>query len=282
MTVSERTTHAQDMELIDAYLEHMRRASCTEKTLDDREEILLRLNRTLPYGVGQVSREELSTWLYRDDWSQNTRATYYHALKSFYEWAADPADPWITDNPMASMEPVSRPKGMARPVTDEELKTILTRAAEPYRTWAIIAAYQGLRCVEISRLDREHVTERNLFIVRGKGDRPRVHDTDPAVWAALKGLPSGAIARVPSGERATPGQVSIRSALYFQRNLKLAGVSMHRLRHWLGTTVQREYRDIRVTQAVLGHVSLSSTQIYTDATDEQQRAARATLPRFGG
>jgi len=64
------------------------------------------------------------------------------------------------------------------------------------------------------------------------------------------------------------------------RSLGLHGATLHRLRHWLGVTVQRNYRDPRVTQRVLGHASLSSTQIYTDATDEQQRAARATLPRF--
>jgi site-specific recombinase XerD len=62
----------------------------------------------------------------------------------------------------------------------------------------------------------------------------------------------------------------------------MPGVALHRQRHWLGVTTQARYRDLRVTQAMLGHLSLQSTQIYTDATAEQQRAARAMLPRLAG
>ena len=39
------------------------------------------------------------------------------------------------------------------------LHTILTRTPKRIRTWATIAAYQGLRCCEISGLDKEHITE---------------------------------------------------------------------------------------------------------------------------
>jgi integrase/recombinase XerC len=272
--------NAEDMEIIDAFIEHQRRLGRTEDTRRTRREILGRLDRDLPDGIGRTSREELSTWLYRDEWSQNTRYTYYSTIKAFYAWASDPKDPWIDLNPAEDLEPVKQPKGRARPVTDDQLRKILTEGADPFRLWATIAAYQGLRCIEISRLDREHVTEQQLFVF-GKGNRPRVHDTHPAVWAAVKDLPRGPIAVHPrTGERATPFEVSAEAALYFRRKLGMPGVAMHRLRHWMGTTVQRTYRDIRVTQAMLGHASLQSTQIYTDATQEQQREARAMLPTF--
>lgn len=268
-------------DMIEAHLEHLRRAGCSESTLHGRREILYRLDRTMPYGVGQVSRKELADWLYQDRYSRNTRATYYAALRRFYTWATRPEDPWITADPTEGLEKCTRARGTARPVTDAELRKILGEAAEPFRLWSLIAAYQGLRAIEISRLDREHVTEQQLIVVRGKGDRPRVHDTHPDVWAAVRDLPKGPVARDPgSGDRATPFQVSVLAAQYFRYNLKMPGVGLHRLRHWLGSTVQREHRDIRVTMAILGHASLSSTQVYTDASDEQQRAARATLPRF--
>lgn len=267
--------------MIDAYIEHLRRAGKTDATMESNREILGRLDRDLPYGIGCTEHEELATWLYRDTWGQNTKCTYYNTIKRFYEWAVDPDDPWLNKNPAARLEPVKWPKGIARPVTDEQLRKILTEASPTVRLWSKLAAYQGLRCIEISRLDREHVTEQHLIVVRGKGNKPRVHDTDPLVWAAVKDLPPGPVARNKDGSRATPYQVSINAAVHFRRTLKMPGVSLHRLRHWLGVTVQREYRDIRVTQAVLGHASLQSTQVYTAASDEQQRAARATLPRFG-
>lgn len=273
------------MELIDAYLEHLRRSGeSPEQTVRDRRGILLRLDRDLPYGVGQVSTEELSVWLYRDTWSQNTRATYWRCLHSFYGWAADPPgdDPWLSTDPTAHMAPVRSAGSVPRACTDEQLTTVLARAAEPFRTWAILAAYNGLRCCEISRLDREHVTREQLIVVRGKGGRPRVHDTDPYVWDAVKDLPKGAVARVPAtGERATAQYVSVYTRDHFIRSVGVP-TSLHRMRHWLGNTVQRRYKDIRVTQKMLGHTSLSSTQIYTDANEDQQREARATLPRLAG
>lgn len=270
----------QEMELIDAHLEHLRRLGRTEATLRGRREILMRLDRDLPFGVGRASTEDLAQWLFRDKYGRNTRATYYAAMKTFYGWAADPRDQWLSFNPVDDLEKCTRIRGTARPVTDEQLKKILTEAAEPFRTWAKIAAYQGLRAIEISRLDREAITEQQLIVVRGKGNRPRVHDTDPVVWQAVKDLPPGPIARTEEGDRADAFYVSIQSAQYFRYGLKMPGVGLHRLRHWLGVTVQRKYKNTRVTMALLGHASLSSTQVYTDATDEEQRAARATLPRF--
>jgi integrase/recombinase XerC len=270
----------REMELIDAYIEHMRRAGATQATLEGRYEILHRLNRDLPFGIGQTNTEELSRWLYRDEWSTNTKATYWRAIRSFYSFAADPEDSWIDRDPTAKMAAVQTIRGVPRPVTDEQVARILTETSGPIRLWSLLAAYQGFRCVEISRAEREHFTELQTFVPCGKGNKPGVNDTHPDVWAAVKDLPRGPIAVGENGERLTPFEVSLQAAHYFRRQMKMPGVSLHRLRHWLGVTVQRKYRNTRVTQAMLRHVSLSSTQIYTDATDEEQRAARSTLPRF--
>lgn len=273
----------REMEMIEAFLEHLRQRQCTEKTIRNRREQLYKLNRDLKFGIGQVNREELAAWLYRDDWSQNTKATYYAALKSFYGWAADDdqdGGAWLNADPTVGMPAVNSAESVARACTDEQVREVLAKVPEPFRTWALLGAYQGLRCVEVSRLDREHVTQQQLFVVQGKGNKPRVHDTDPTVWDAVKDLPPGPIARRPdNGERASAHYVSAETSYRFQK----VGVpiTMHQLRHWLGTTVQREYKDIRVTQRMLGHARLTSTQIYTAASDEQQRAARSTLPRFG-
>lgn len=275
-------TSAERRTIIAEYLAHLRRANATDATIHSRSELLHRIDRELPYGVTGASDTELKAWLYRDGWAQNTKATYYVGLQSFYRWATDPSDPRITLNPMEDLEQLKHREGFARPVTDEQLRTIFREAVEPYLTYSKLAAYQGLRCIEISRLDREHVTREKLFVVKGKGGRPRMHDTDGYVWDALKDLPPGAIARGKDGLRADALQVSGNTAHYFQRQLGMPGVTLHRLRHWLGVTTQRIYRDIRVTQAVLGHRSLSSTQIYTEATLDQQREARSMLPRLAG
>jgi integrase/recombinase XerC len=278
------------MDMIGAYLQYLERESCSEVTLKRRREVITQLNHQLRFGVGRTSQRELEAWLHDPKpgkageppapWSQNTKATYFSALRSAYAFWADPKDPWVSEDPTVDMAPVTFLKGVARPVEDAELWAILDRAAQPYRLWALIAAYMGLRCIEISGLYREHVTEQKLIVVRGKGGKPRVHDTDPLVWEAIRDLPAGPVARDVWGrDRASAPYISRMASHHFQVTLGLTGVTMHRFRHWLGVTVQAAYKDVRVTQELLGHESLSSTQIYTRATLDQQRAARSMLPR---
>lgn len=266
--------------MIAAYLESLRTLSRSADTIKLRRKVLTRVSRDLTYGLGETNLDELKEWLYRDGWGKGTWATYLACLRDFYAWAANPRDRWVSENPALELDDVPKPEGCARPCTDDELRRILTRAAEPYRTWAHLAAYQGLRCIEISRLDREHVTEQVFNVVKGKGGRPRVHDTHPAVWDLIRPMAPGPVARlIRSGGRASADYISGRSAKYFTA-MGVDGVTLHRLRHWLGVTTQRLYRDIRVTQAVLGHKSLQSTQIYTMASMAQQQEARSMLPRF--
>lgn len=281
----------RDVDMVEAYLEHLRHASFSQTSIQRRREVLTQLDRQLPLGLGRTCREELEHWLHdgktvlkngvERPWSQNTKATYFATMKSAYEFWTDPDDPWLDGNPTRGMTQPGFVKGVARPVDDDELWTILDRAREPFKTWALIAAYQGLRCCELSGLDREHVTEEKLIVVRGKGGKPRLHDTDPYVWAAVKDR-SGPLCRdIWLRGRASAPYISQRASRYFQHDLGLAGVTMHRFRHWLGVHVQEAYKDVRVTQEMLGHAALSSTQIYTRATLGQQRAARSMLPRPG-
>src|ERR1700754_945325 len=231
----------REMEMIDAYLKHLHDdENATEDTLAGRQRILLRISRELDYGLGRTSHQQLADFLYRDEWSQNTKATYFRAIKSFYDWATAPDDPWLEFNPAARLTRVKTADSVARACTDDELQQILAKAKEPYRTWAILAAYMGLRCIEIARLEREHITREQLIVVKGKGGRPRVHDTDELVWETVKDLPPGPIARrADDGRQATNQYVTARSAYHFRSTCGV-DVTMHQLRHWLGTTVQRE------------------------------------------
>lgn len=271
------------MGIIEEYLAHLKRRGCTGDTLTLRSYLLRRLERELPFGVAEVAVEDLRAWLHNDeyDWSQSARATFYTGIRSFYKWASDPRDPWITQDPTENLEPTRHPQGVARPVSNDDLALILTKAAEPYRTWAKLAAYNGLRCCEIAGLDREDITEAELLVTRGKGGDPRQLVTDEIVWAAVKDLPVGPIARGRNGKRCLPRQVSENASRHFHIQVGV-GVTMHMLRHWLGVNVQACYRDIRTTMEALGHKQLSSTQIYTRSTVEQQRAAQAAIPRLAG
>lgn len=268
------TPPSQD--LIDLYAEHLRILSRSSRTIGDRRDILARIDAALPYGLAGASAEELQTWIYRDGWSLQTRATYYGAVRSFFLFAAGRH---LDYDPTADL-PRPRPsRGKPRPVSNEQLARILYDGGEPYRTWALIAAYEGARCIEISRLERDDVTETVTYL-HGKGGKERVVPTHPDVWTVVRRLPGGPVALTTDGGRATAQYVSIRAALHFRRQLDMPGVNLHRCRHWYGTHVQRAGKDLRVTQEALGHASPTTTAIYTQVADEDLRAAVHALPRL--
>ncbi len=278
MTI-DRTPDPHDLAMTAAYLEHLRRAGRSPDTIALRRSILTQLDACLTFGLGAAADDELAEWIYDERRGLNSRATYLAGVRAFYRWAVKAR--WVTVDPTLELESIRTTRGIARPCTDEQLRAILTRPPSRIRTWATIAAYQGLRCCEISGLDRGHVTEQKLIVVRGKGGAARAHDTHPDVWAAVRDLPPGPVARLRSGDRrASADYVSSRANAWFRK--VGVDVTMHQLRHWLGCTVQEKYRDARVTMELLGHASLNATSIYTRATLDQQRQARAMLPRLAG
>lgn len=267
--------------LMGEYLDWLRICGRSPRTIDARRDILHRIDEELPYGLEMATTDELKAWIFRDDWSSATRETYYGCVRSFFTWATNPHDTKLDFDPMALLPRPKTPRGLPRPVSDVELQRILTTAAEPFRTWSLLAAYAGLRCIEIAGLRRENVTSDNLIVARGKGGRPGVVPTHPAIWAALRDRPLGPVAITQQGEVASDRYVSIRTAVYFRRELHMPGVALHRLRHWFGTNIYRNTRDIRRTQELLRHTSPATTAIYTLVTSEERLAAIQTLSTFG-
>lgn len=258
-------------DLIEGYCAHLRQASSSQRTIDDRRRILGVLDRDMPYGLDGACADELVAWLWRDGLSLSTRETYYGALNGFFTWAH--RKDILDFNPC---DEIDRPKPgnrLPKPLTDDELARVLAEAADPYRLWMTIAAYAGARCVEISRLHREHITAETTTL-HGKGNKRRVVGTHPALWEAVEELPAGPVADHDARF------ISIRAAVYFRRTLHMPGVSLHRGRHWFGTQIQRLYKDLRVTQQAMGHADPRTTAGYALVVADQVTAAVAMLPRL--
>src|SRR5690348_18168014 len=111
--------------LIDEYLDHLRVAGRSRRTIDGRKEILTRADRDLEWGITQATTDELKAWIYRDQWSASTRETYYGAIRSFYVWATSPWDPRLDFNPTDLLPRPTTPRALPRPLTDEQLRRIL-------------------------------------------------------------------------------------------------------------------------------------------------------------
>lgn len=162
---------------------------------------------------------------------------------------------------------------------DETLRVALGVAGPQMRAWLALASYAGLRCVEISRLERPDLGPGALRVV-GKGSHERVVPTHPVVAEALEGTylaRTGPVFRQENGNPYTAKQVSRRTALFFEM-IGYPGVTAHQLRHNFGTRVYRHSKDLRATQELLGHARIDTTAGYAAVGAEDLAAAVAALP----
>ncbi|MCT2278105.1 tyrosine-type recombinase/integrase [Micromonospora chalcea] len=273
------TAHApHSHDLIAGYLRHLAALGRADTTRDTYADELCRLDRRLPEGLVYACADELRDAIHNGERGAAHIAKITAAVTGFYAWATRPSDPYLDFNPATDLPRAAVKPRRPRPITNDELADILRRAREPMRTWYLLAAGNGLRCVEISRLDRADVTEQATWI-RGKGGKERIVPTHPAVWTAVKDLPSGPVARNRDGSHANRVQVQERANYHLQRTLGHRAVSMHRLRHWHGTYVhQAAGGDIRVTQELLGHASPNTTSVYVATIGGAKAAAVHALP----
>jgi len=153
---------------------------------------------------------------------------------------------------------------------------------KPMRDLAILETFYstGMRLSELAGLDMSHVdlvTE--LVKVRGKGRKERIVPMGSYAASALRNYVAerdSLLAAVGSGRGdrravflSTKGQrLSPRGVQYIVRQfLRLldddTGLKVHSLRHSFATHMLDSGADLRAVQELLGHASLSTTQVYT-------------------
>lgn len=145
----------------------------------------------------------------------------------------------------------------------------------------------GLRVSELKNLDRDQVDlERREFMVRGKGSKPRIVFLSTKAAERIKdylktrednfnplfvnNLKNADILQ-PEKRRLTT--VSIQSLVrkYALKAGIIKKVTPHTLRHSYATELLINGADIRSVQEMLGHSSITTTQIYTHITDKKLR-----------
>ncbi len=134
----------------------------------------------------------------------------------------------------------------------------------------------GLRVSEATGLDMSDV-DRDLLVVTGKGDRARTVPLGrPARRALDRWLAEGraALATERAGSRlfvgVRGGPLDTRGVRRVLRS-RMASFP-HALRHSFATHLLEGGADLRTVQELLGHVDLSTTQIYTSVTRDHLRA----------
>ena len=199
--------------------------------------------------------------------------TFYRYMVEREELAANPAD--LISSPR-------RPRKLPRSMKREDVTALLDRipAHGPLesrdRAMFELAYSCGLRCQEIVDLDVDALDfDAEELMVEGKGEKTRLVPVgEPAQRAVERYLATArpalesassetALFLSKTGRRLSPSDVRRRLAAWLRHAGLAAGLSPHALRHSFATHMLEGGADLRSIQELLGHASVSTTQVYT-------------------
>jgi len=185
-------------------------------------------------------------------------------------------------NPAELVSSPKRSEKLPKVLTTEQMRTLLelipvhTPLELRDRAMLELAYSCGLRCEEIVNLDQGSMDfDSEQLRVMGKGSKERILPVgEPAQRALRRYLEQGrrALASDPrqqalflskSGRRLSNSDITRRLGLWTREAAMAAGVSPHSLRHSFATHLLEGGADLRTIQELLGHASISTTQVYT-------------------
>ena len=215
-------------------------------------------------------------------------------LKSFYNFLLR-----ISEIKTSPMEGISMLKFYAEkqiPFSEEEMKHLLLileeAQVELLDKLIIEVLYQtGMRRAELCNLPLENVNfSRNEIVVIGKGNKERIVPISPDLSKVLKiyylehRKPTAEAERYffvsSKGKKITEKFVYLMVTSYLSQVSLKEKKSPHILRHSFATHVLNGGAEISKVKKIMGHASLASTQVYTNANIEQlKKVFRAAHPR---
>ncbi len=222
-----------------------------------------------------------------------TRARKAASIRVFFKYLAQKG--MINQNPAMNLESPKLGKRMPKYLSLDDSKKLLEVASNTNdrnneRDFAIITLFLncGIRLSELVGINiKDIVFSENKLNVIGKGNKERTIYLNKACVNAINsylavrprtGIKSGSEDALFLSERLE--RISRRTVQYIvKQELLKAGLdtnkySVHKLRHTAATLMyQYGNVDIRALQELLGHESISTTQIYTHVNNEQVRHA---------
>ncbi|MEK7615928.1 MAG: site-specific tyrosine recombinase/integron integrase [Patescibacteria group bacterium] len=233
--------------------------------------ILQFLNAKTPGDLTEEGIRKFRIDLNRQPIKKITQNYHIIALRSFLKYLAK------RDIKALAPEKLELSKQEDREVSfleQDELNKVLT-SAENLRDRAILETLfsTGLRVSELISLKRNEIDfNRGEFTVRGKGSKLRVVFLSDSAIEAIEAYLEKRTDIEPELFPLTVRQIQ-RIVRKYAIKAGIVGkkVSPHSLRHSYATDLLRNGADIRSVQAMLGHASVTTTQIYTHVTDKQLR-----------
>ncbi len=230
------------------------------------------------------------------DYSAATMARKIATLRSFYKWGQKRG---VTrSNPMTAIRTPRQSKRLPKAISIEQVERLLCTPSDKevlgMRDRAMLETLYstGIRVSELVGLNAGDVDENGEALrVRGKGKKERLVPLGTHALAAVRrylqlaradarfaGLWAAGNGSEPlfvnkHGKRLSSRSVRRKLDKYLKTAGLDPGISPHTLRHSFATHLLDNGADLRSVQELLGHQSLSTTQIYTHLTTQRLKEA---------
>ena len=218
------------------------------------------------------------------------------ALRSFYKFCL--REEAIEVSPMQGIKSLKQPKELAKFVPEHDIEKVRFEGEGDFKVvrdeLLFEMLYQtGMRQAELRGLKDSDVDKMAMQIkVLGKRNKERIIPISRQLLEMVENYKKVRDEQFPERENVMllvndKGEVMSPNFVYRVVHRILEGVttleqkSPHVLRHTFATHMLNEGADIRAIQKILGHSSLSSTQIYTHNTIEQLKEIYQTAHPLG-
>lgn len=223
--------------------------------------------------------------------SELTRARKTSALKTFFKYLYGTAS-LITQNVTEDLEIPKRHQSLPRYLTLDQSLDLLAniQSKNTSRDYCIITLFLncGMRLSELVGLDMtDYSADNKTLRVLGKGNKERIIFLNEACMSALDAYigerpkcDCKALFLSSRHKRIARRRVEqIVEEMLKKAGLSGLGISTHKLRHTAATLMyQHGGVDTLVLKDILGHKSVSTTEIYTHLSDSQLRLAAENSP----
>lgn len=231
--------------------------------------------------VKEIGEQDLMLFL--DKLALTGKSTFtmnqYHAAYKLY-MAKVLKKKWNIPFPYAK-----RHKKLPVVLSRDEIGKIIGITKNTKHKLMIALAYgAGLRVSEVIDLKVKDIdiAELNLVVRSGKGDKDRISVIPEKLVSDLQNMVVRKTGDQYIFESERGGKLTTRTAqVVFDRSLQLAGIqksaTFHSLRHSFATHLLENGVDVRFIQKLLGHASITTTQLYTKVTNPALRKIRSPL-----
>ena len=238
--------------------------------------------------VYETLREYL-VYIQQFNYSKTTTARKIASLRTFYRFLY--RERVVDANPAIGLHSPKRGKSLPEFLTDSEIEQVLNNikmdSPAGYRNRTILELLYatGMRISELSSLNFENLNlEENEITVFGKGSKERiVLVSDRAkkfletyikkvrylIFKDEKVLSQSPVFINKTGYRLQPQSVRLAIKDVVERIELPKHVTPHVFRHSFATKLLENGADLRIVQELLGHSSISNTQIYTHVSTER-------------